>query len=269
MRPVDLARQHGLSTQAVRNYEDAGIIPPAQRSRAGYRDYTATHAAGLTAYLALIPAFGYSTSRRVDESCMPSPTASSTRHWNTSTMGTHSLLATATRYEPSKRRSLLWEPPPRMPRPALRRRTASESSPGTSGSTRPPCVPGNALESSPHNETRAPGTASTSRWTCATPNWRTCCAGGGQPLGAIATVLGELRDAGSLEALARTLEGWRRDLTSRGMAQLHAASQLSTYLDALDRSAREPAEPEPRPVTHPGRPSTVVADAQCSISADN
>ena len=92
---------------------------------------------------------------------------------------------------------------------------------------------------------------------------------GGQPLGAIATVLGELRDAGSLEALARTLEGWRRDLTSRGMAQLHAASQLSTYLDALDRSAREPAEPEPRPVTHPGRPSTVVADAQCSISADN
>jgi hypothetical protein len=61
---------------------------------------------------------------------------------------------------------------------------------------------------------------------------------GGQTLGTIATVLGELRDAGSLEALARTLEGWRRDLTSRGMAQLYAASQLSTCLDALDRSAR-------------------------------
>ncbi|MGP3947412.1 MerR family DNA-binding transcriptional regulator [Streptomyces sp. 7N604] len=39
MRPVDLARQHGVSTQAVRNYEDAGIIPPAHRSRTGYRDY--------------------------------------------------------------------------------------------------------------------------------------------------------------------------------------------------------------------------------------
>jgi len=65
MRPVDLARQHGLSTQAVRNYEDAGIIPPAHRSRTGYRDYTATHAAGLAAYLALVPAFGYSTSRRI------------------------------------------------------------------------------------------------------------------------------------------------------------------------------------------------------------
>lgn len=65
MRPVDLARRHRLSTQAVRNYEDAGIIPPAHRSRTGYRDYTATHAAGLAAYLALVPAFGYSTSRRI------------------------------------------------------------------------------------------------------------------------------------------------------------------------------------------------------------
>ncbi|MFJ1550018.1 MerR family DNA-binding transcriptional regulator, partial [Streptomyces sp. NPDC088246] len=46
---------------AVRNYEDAGIIPPAHRSGTGYRDYTATHAAGLAAYLALVPAFGYST----------------------------------------------------------------------------------------------------------------------------------------------------------------------------------------------------------------
>ncbi len=26
LRPVDLAREHGLSTQAVRNYEDAAIL---------------------------------------------------------------------------------------------------------------------------------------------------------------------------------------------------------------------------------------------------
>ncbi|WP_406384896.1 MerR family DNA-binding transcriptional regulator [Streptomyces sp. NBC_01618] len=57
-----LARRHGLSTQAVRNYEDAGIIPSAHRSRTGYRDCTATHAAGLAVYPALVPAFGYSTS---------------------------------------------------------------------------------------------------------------------------------------------------------------------------------------------------------------
>ncbi|MFE4800449.1 MerR family DNA-binding transcriptional regulator [Streptomyces sp. NPDC056708] len=59
---MDLARRHGLSTQAVRNYEDAGIVPPAHRSRTRYRDYTAAYAAGLAAYLALVSAFGYSTS---------------------------------------------------------------------------------------------------------------------------------------------------------------------------------------------------------------
>jgi DNA-binding transcriptional MerR regulator len=37
MRPVDLAREHGLSTQAIRNYENAGILPAAERTVYGYR----------------------------------------------------------------------------------------------------------------------------------------------------------------------------------------------------------------------------------------
>ncbi|WP_420847084.1 MerR family DNA-binding transcriptional regulator [Nonomuraea basaltis] len=40
MRPVDLAREHGLSTQLIRNYEDAGILPAAERTVHGYRTYT-------------------------------------------------------------------------------------------------------------------------------------------------------------------------------------------------------------------------------------
>jgi DNA-binding transcriptional MerR regulator len=44
MRPVDLAREHGLSTQAIRNYEDAGILPAAERTAHGYRTYTPLHA---------------------------------------------------------------------------------------------------------------------------------------------------------------------------------------------------------------------------------
>lgn len=58
-RPIDLVREHGLSTQAVRNYETAGILPPAERSASGYRHYTAVHAGALRAFLALWPAFGY------------------------------------------------------------------------------------------------------------------------------------------------------------------------------------------------------------------
>ncbi|MEV6349641.1 MerR family transcriptional regulator [Actinoplanes sp. NPDC051851] len=58
-RPVDLARAHGLSAQAVRNYEQAGVIPPAARTASGYRIYTEEHRAALAAYVALIPGFGY------------------------------------------------------------------------------------------------------------------------------------------------------------------------------------------------------------------
>ena len=58
-RPIDLARAHGLSAQAVRNYELAGMLPPAERSPTGYRRYTELHATALAAYLALIPAHGY------------------------------------------------------------------------------------------------------------------------------------------------------------------------------------------------------------------
>jgi DNA-binding transcriptional MerR regulator len=60
-RPVDLAREHGLSTQAIRNYEAAGILPEAERTPSGYRTYTLLHAQALRTFLALIPAHGHQT----------------------------------------------------------------------------------------------------------------------------------------------------------------------------------------------------------------
>ena len=65
LRPVDLARRHGLSTQAVRNYEDAGSLPPAARTAHGYRVYTPVHAAALRAFLALVPGHGHQTAALV------------------------------------------------------------------------------------------------------------------------------------------------------------------------------------------------------------
>lgn len=61
LRPVDLARGHGLSTQAVRNYEEAGILPAAARTPNGYRAYTPLHAVALRAFLALVPGHGHRT----------------------------------------------------------------------------------------------------------------------------------------------------------------------------------------------------------------
>lgn len=65
LRPVDLARAHGLSTQAVRNYEAAGILPAAERTPHGYRTYTPLHAQALRAFLALAPGHGHQTATSI------------------------------------------------------------------------------------------------------------------------------------------------------------------------------------------------------------
>jgi len=65
LRPIDLARGHRLSTQAIRNYEAAGILPDAGRTRYGYRTYTPLHARALRAFLALVPGHGHQTAALV------------------------------------------------------------------------------------------------------------------------------------------------------------------------------------------------------------
>ncbi|UQX04493.1 TioE family transcriptional regulator [Streptomyces sp. RerS4] len=65
LRPVDLARGHGLSTQAIRNYEGAGILPAAGRTPHGYRTYTPLHAGALRAFLALVPGHGHRTATAI------------------------------------------------------------------------------------------------------------------------------------------------------------------------------------------------------------
>ena len=58
LRPADLAREHGLSTQAVRKYEQAGILPRAARGPQGYRRYSSAHAQALRTFVALRPGYG-------------------------------------------------------------------------------------------------------------------------------------------------------------------------------------------------------------------
>jgi DNA-binding transcriptional MerR regulator len=65
LRPVDLARRAGVSTQLVRNYEAAGILPPAPRSDTGYRQYGPEHVSALLTYRALAPGFGAQTATEI------------------------------------------------------------------------------------------------------------------------------------------------------------------------------------------------------------
>ena len=79
LRPVDLAREHGLSTQAIRNYEAAGILPNALRTPNGYRAYTTVHAQALQAFLALVPGHGHQTATAIMQAINRGSTADALR----------------------------------------------------------------------------------------------------------------------------------------------------------------------------------------------
>ncbi|MEV7344103.1 TioE family transcriptional regulator [Streptomyces sp. NPDC093544] len=58
LRPVDLARLSGLSTQQIRNYEDHGVLPPAPRTASGYRTFGDVHRRALLTYRSLSKGYG-------------------------------------------------------------------------------------------------------------------------------------------------------------------------------------------------------------------
>jgi DNA-binding transcriptional MerR regulator len=59
MRGVVLAREAGISVQQVRNYEQAGLLPAATRSMAGYREFGEVHRRALVAARALVASYGW------------------------------------------------------------------------------------------------------------------------------------------------------------------------------------------------------------------
>ncbi|GLU50274.1 MerR family transcriptional regulator [Nocardiopsis ansamitocini] len=65
LRPVDLARRAGVSTQQVRNLETAGVLPDAPRTPSGYRRYGPQHLDALLTYRALSAGHGISTAQAI------------------------------------------------------------------------------------------------------------------------------------------------------------------------------------------------------------
>ena len=65
VRPVDLARLVGVSTQQIRNYADAGILPPTPRTDSGYRQFGERHRHALLTYRALAAGYGGDVARAI------------------------------------------------------------------------------------------------------------------------------------------------------------------------------------------------------------
>jgi DNA-binding transcriptional MerR regulator len=227
LRPSDLAREHGISTQVVRNYERDGFIPAAERTRSGYRVYTELHAAALRAFLALIPAFGHKAAGRIMNAV------------NEGDHGRALVLIDRGHVQLVRDRETL-----DAVRSAIGHLTSEPAPVRFTGSA--PLTVGELAR-------RLGVTAATIR------NWedagilapeREPVTGyrlfrsedvrdaelahllrrGSYPLRHIAMVVEQVRNAGGTSELARALGDWDRRLTDRGLAMLEAAALVSRYL---------------------------------------
>lgn len=253
LRPIDLARAHGLSAQAVRNYERDGIVPPAERTVHGYRIYTPRHAQALRAFLALITGHGHATASSIMRAVNAGAVDEALRIIDES----HAQLLDDRRTLADVER-------------ALRDLTASPPTGPSSPAATPRTSPAAAIETSPPHAVSdtAEGVfigtlarrlrvrpATLRKWERAgllrprrdrRTGYRVYTAAdvrdaklahqlrrGGYLLHQIAPLIERVRAAGGIAPLEATLDGWRERLSARGRAMLAGAAELDAYL-ALD-----------------------------------
>ena len=226
LRPSHLAREHGISTQAVRNYERDGFLPPAERTPSGYRIYTERHAAALRAYLALVAATGHEPAGRIMTAL----------HADDVDLALAVLADGHTHF--LRDRDTLDQV-----RRAIGLLTAQSEHPGISGIR--------SIGELAHRLRLSPATLRTWERAGILVPGRDRATGhrifraadvrdaeiahllrrGGYPLRHIATVVDQVRTAGGTGELAAALDGWQRALTARGRALLRAAARLDAYLE--------------------------------------
>ncbi|MFF3623322.1 TioE family transcriptional regulator [Streptomyces sp. NPDC002467] len=236
LRPIDLARGHGLSTQAVRNYEDAGILPAADRTPSGYRTYTPLHARALDAFLALVPAHGHGTATSVMRAVNQGETDEALRLIDES----HARLLDDRRTLRAVERALRDLPP------AIGSGSGPGSGPGTAvGGPRGTFVGALAKELGIRpatlrkweraglvNPRRDPLTGYRVYDEADVRDARLAhqLRRGGHLLEQIAPLIAQVRSAGGLEPLEAVLGGWHDRLSARGRAMLTGAAELEAYL---------------------------------------
>ncbi|MFI6960276.1 TioE family transcriptional regulator [Streptomyces sp. NPDC050255] len=242
LRPIDLARVHGLSTQAVRNYEEAGILPAAARTSHGYRTYTSLHAGALSAFLTLVPGHGHRTATSVMQAVNRGATEEAFHLIDESHVQLLDDRRTLRAVE-SALRGL--EPiPASVPAPApgpgrvsvpggtfvgplaaqLGLRPATLRAWERAGLVHPLRDPRTGYRVYDEADVRDTRLVHQLRR-------------GGYLLEQIAPLITQVRAAGGPEPLEATLQDWHDRLSARGRAMLTGAAGLEAYLRELDRNA--------------------------------
>ncbi|MBT2458444.1 TioE family transcriptional regulator [Streptomyces sp. ISL-86] len=235
LRPVDLARGHGLSTQAIRNYEEAGILPAAGRTPHGYRTYTPLHAGALRTFLALVPGHGHQTATSIMRAVNGSAVDEAFRLIDAS----HAQLLDDRRTLQAVESALRDLEPATASEPGVRSEPATVSGPGgtfigplagnlgirpatlrkweRAGLVRPRRDPLTGYRVYDEADVRDAQLAHQLRR-------------GGYLLEQIAPLIAQVRAAGGLEPLEAALCDWRGRLSARGRAMLTGAAELDAYL---------------------------------------
>ncbi|WP_405680547.1 TioE family transcriptional regulator [Streptomyces sp. NBC_00868] len=235
LRPVDLARGHGLSTQAIRNYEEAGILPAAGRTPQGYRTYTSLHARALRAFLALLPGHGHQTATSIMRAVNQGAVDEAFRLIDES----HAQLLDDRRTLQAVENALQDLAPTTAPDPGAGTGPAALNEPGgtfigplaaklgirpatlrtweSAGLVRPRRDPLTGYRVYDEADVRDARLAHQLRR-------------GGYLLEQIAPLIAQVRGAGGLEPLEAALCDWRGRLSARGRALLAGAAALEAYL---------------------------------------
>ncbi|WP_433501216.1 TioE family transcriptional regulator [Sphaerimonospora sp. CA-214678] len=227
MRPVDLAREHGLSTQAIRNYEDAGILPAAERTVHGHRTYAPLHAQALRAFLALVPGHGHRTATSIMQAVNREAVEDALRLIDES----HGRLLDDRRTLQAVEAALRDLAPVAAEHgdafigPLARRlgiRPATLRKWERAGLVRPRRDPRTGYRVYSAADVRDARLVHQLRR-------------GGHLLEQIAPLIAQVRSAGGVAPLEATLHDWRARLSARGRAMLAGAAGLDAYLCARER----------------------------------
>ncbi len=217
-----------MSAQAVRNYEDVGILPPAERSETGYRSYTPQHAQALRAFLTLRRGHGYLPAREIMCSLHRGDVESAHRLIDAAHVAMVAERRTRTETAAALGGLSVTTPGP-AGRPltvgALAHRLgvhpATLRTWETAGILRPERHPATGYGEYGSDCVRDAEVARQLRR-------------GGYRLHQVAQFVASLRAAGDSDALSVFLDAWRDRLITRGRDLLAGAAQLDAYLTLLD-----------------------------------
>jgi len=222
MRPKHLAGEHGLSTQAVRNYEEDGILPPAERGPQGYRSYTERHAQALRAFLALRPGFGHGRSAAILRAVNEGSPDVAFQLIDEGHVELGQDRRTLTEVEHALQ-DLAEEPASRM--------VPSIGELAHQLSVHPATLRKWEAAGILHPERDHAGYRRYPAAAVRDARLAHQLRRGGYPLARISAVVDQVRQAGGVAPLEDALQTWRRRISARARAMLNGAAELSRYLE--------------------------------------